>query len=80
MWVKLNEGTKIDKIFEAAKDLGDIHMQKDDNNAFYVEFQTIYNYKYKIKDLIEIFREKLGPDCMVTDFESAEKYVKLIKN
>lgn len=76
-WVKLDYDTPIQKLFDIAKDLGDISMQRDDANSYYIEFQSIYEHKYNIKDVMEVFREKLGPDCLVTDFDSAEKYSKV---
>ena len=61
LWIRLDpKEADVEKIFELAKDMGDVHVQRDDKNAYYVEFQTIYDNKLKIKDLIDQFREELG--------------------
>lgn len=75
IWVKLDHNHRdIGRIFSITQDLGDVAVQRDDENAYYVEFQTIYDKTMSMNDIINKFKKELGEDAQVTTFKSAEKY------
>lgn len=76
LWIRfLNYERSVNDLFEACKDLGDIHIQKDDSHSFYIEFQTIYDTKKKkLRDMILSLEDTFKGEAIVSDFNHAEKY------
>jgi hypothetical protein len=75
LWIRfLNYDRTVNDLFEACSDLGDIHVQKDDEHSFYVEFQTMYNKKSKLRDMILALEDTFKGESIVSDFDHAEKY------
>ncbi|CAI2363076.1 unnamed protein product [Moneuplotes crassus] len=75
IWIKLlNKDLTMNDIFEGCKYLADVHIQRDGEDAYFVDFQVIYEKKKKIRDMILALEEKFGDSAKITDYKSAERY------
>lgn len=75
IWVQIpGLRTDVNKLIKATKDIGDIIIQRDDYNSYYIEFQHFYKKGVSVSDIMKILEERLGDDCKITSYENAELY------
>ena len=75
IWIKfLEKKLGMEDVAQACKEYGDVYIQQDGPNSFYIEFQTIYGKTKKIRDMILGLQEKFEGLAKVKAFASAEKY------